>query len=155
MTIGQKHLIKCRCVLPQFKRAQHPPQHQFAVFSVINDDDTVKPRFAQCTNCGVVHKVTEIGRSEIVQGREAMSSMLTVADIKPALPELLAQVLENNKADLPTWEAVQFIYENQQWGNFVVLTTDTEGDTKQGKYVRLLGEKLFKVETYAREEAIK
>lgn len=155
MTTGQKHLVRCRCVLPQFKHATNPPAHQFTVFSVINDDNTVKPTFAQCTNCGVVHRVTEISRSQIIQGREAMGSILTIADIKPSLPEQLATVLEMNKADLPTWEAVQFIYENQQWGNFVVLTSDTEGDIKQGKYIRILGEKLFKVETYSREEVFK
>ena len=155
MTTGQKHLIKCRCVLPQYKHAVHPVPHQFTVFSVINDDNTVKPKFAQCTNCGVVHKVTEISRSEIVVGREDMKSMLTISDIRSSLPEQLAVVLENNQADLPTWEAVQFILENQQWGNFVVLTSDTEGDVKQGKYIRLLGERLFKIETYTRTEVIK
>lgn len=155
MTTGQKHLIKCRCVLPQYKHAVNPVPHHFTVFSIINDDNTVKPKFAQCTNCGVVHKVTEISRSEIVAGREDMKSMLTISDIRSSLPEQLAVVLENNQADLPTWEAVQFVYENQQWGNFVVLTSDTEGDVKQGKYIRLLGEKLFKIETYTRSEVIK
>lgn len=155
MIQGQKHLVKCRCVLPQFKRASDPPVHQFTVFSIINDDNTVKPKFAQCTNCGVIHRVYELGKSDVLSGREAMSSILTINDIRASLPEMLINVLENSKADLPTWEAVQFIYENKQWGNFVVLTSDTEGDIKQGKYVRLLGEKLFKVETYERTEVIK
>lgn len=155
MTTGQKHLVKCRCVLPQFKRAANPIQHQFTVFSIINDDNTVKPKFAQCNNCGVIHRVIEISKSEIVQGREAMSSIVTVADIKASLPESLTAILENNHADLPTWEAAQFIYENKQWGNWVVLTSDTEGDIKQGKYVRILGEKLFKIEAYERTEVVK
>lgn len=155
MSTGQKHLIKCRCVLPQYKHAVNPVPHQFTVFSVINDDNTVKPKFAQCTNCGVVHKVTEISRSQIVVGREDMKSMLSISDIKASLPEQLTAVLENSQADLPTWEAVQFIIETQQWGNFVVLTSDTEGDVKQGKYIRILGERLFKIETYTRSEVIK
>lgn len=155
MISGQKHLVKCRCVLPQYKNAVHPIPHQFIVFSIINDDNTVKPKFAQCTNCGVVHRVIEIGRSEIIQGREAMGSILTINDIKQSIPEQLATILESSHADLPTWEAVQFILETQQWGNFVVLTSDVEGDTKQGKYVRLLGEKMFKIETYERTEVVK
>ncbi len=155
MITGQKHLVRCRCVLPQFKHAANPPAHQFTVFSVINDDDSVKPKFAQCTNCGVIHRVYELGRSDIMPGREAMSSILSINDIRTSLHEMLIAVLENSKADLPTWEAVQFILENKQWGNFVVLTTDTEGDLKQGKYVRILGEKLFKIETYERVEVIK
>ncbi len=142
-------------MLPQFKHAIRPIPHQFTVFSIINDDDTVRKKFAQCTNCGVIHKVIEIGRSEIVQGREAMSSLLSIDDIKSSLPSQLAATLEANRADLPTWEAVQFIFENKQWGNFVVLTSDSEGGLRQGKYVQLLGDGVFKVETYLREKVIK
>lgn len=141
-------------MLPQFKHTPEPPVHQFIVFSII-DDDVVKPKFAQCTNCGVVHRVHELGKSDILPGREAMGSIITINDIRTSLPDTLVAVLENNKADLPTWEAVQFVYDNKQWGNFVVLTSDTEGDVKQGKYVRLLGEKMFKVESYERTEVIR
>jgi len=155
MPVGQKHLVKCRCVLPQFKRAMHPPAHQFVVFSTINDDDTVKLKYTQCTNCGVIHKVTELGRSEIIQNKEFMSSIISIDDIKMSLPPQLVSTLESCTADLPTWEAVQFIYENKQWGNWVVMTSDTDGDTKQGKYVVILGENMFKVETFVREEVIK
>ena len=156
MSTGQKHLVRCRCVLPQFKHLRNPPAHQFLVFSVINDDNTVKIKYSQCTNCGIVHKVNEINRSEIVSGKEAMSSILTVSDIKSSLPEQLCVILENNAVDdVSTWEAVQHIYENKQWGNFVVMTSDTDGSLKQGKYVRILGEKLFKVETYTRDEVIR
>lgn len=154
MIIGQKHLVKCRCVLPQFKQAAQPPRHQFVVFSII-DNDVVKPKYTQCPNCGLVHKVVEISRSEIIKNRESMPSLITIDDIRPSLPETLAAVLDNNHADLPTWEAVQFIIENKRWGEFVVLTSDTEDGQKQGKYVRLIGERLFKVDNYVRDEVIK
>jgi hypothetical protein len=148
---GQKHLIKCRCVLPQFKKMVDPLLHQFIVFSVI-EDDNVKLKYSQCPNCGIVHRITEIGKSEIIQGREAMQSLITIDDIKPGLPENLRFILEKNNADLPSWEAVSFYYENKLWGNFVVLTSDTDSSVKQGKYVRLLGDSLFKVESYTRED---
>lgn len=154
MPTGQKHLVKCRCVLPQFKRSENPIQHQFIVFSVIDDNDSVKPKFAQCPNCGIVHRVIELSKSEIIGGRELMKSIMTIEDIKQSLPEKLASILEANEADLPTWEAAQFIIENKQWGNFVVMTSDRDGDIRQGKYVRILGETLFKVESYCREEVI-
>jgi len=155
MTSGQKHLVKCRCVLPQFKKLVHPIVHQFTVFSIINDDDTVKPKFSQCNNCGIIHRIIEIGHSEIIKGREAMSSIITIEDVKSSLPEQLVSILENNKADLPSWEAAQFMYENKKWDQFIVLTSDIEGDIKQGKYLRILGEKLFKIESYLRDEIIK
>lgn len=151
---GQKHLIQCRCVLPQYKRAVHPLQHQFIVFSIIEDDDRVRSKFAQCNNCGVIHKVIDICRSEIMTGREAMSSLVSVDDLKNSLPVNLVKILESNQADLPTWELAAFVYENKQWGEFVVLSSDVESGLRQGKYVRILGENLFKVDSYAREEII-
>lgn len=147
---GQKHLIKCRCILPQFKKMANPLFHQFIVFSIIENDE-VKLKYSQCPNCGIVHRVTEIGKSDIIQGREVMQSMLTIDEIKHSLPENLRLILEKNNVDLPTWEAVAFYFENKLWGNFVVLTSDVDSNVKQGKYVRLLGESLFKVESYTQE----
>jgi myosin-crossreactive antigen len=154
MVTGLKHLITCRCILQQFKRQQNPPSHQFVVFSII-DDDVVEQKFVTCNNCGIVHRVTEINKSEIVQGREEMKSIVTIDDIKLSLPARLSDLLESNNADIATWEYVQYIYENKQWGNFVVLTMDEESGTRQGKYVRILGENMFKVEPFVREEIIK
>lgn len=150
MPSGLKHLIKCRCTLPQYKRLANSPAHQFIVFSVIDDDDRVVPKFVQCNNCAIVHKVIEINKSEIVP-RESLSSTLTVDDIRPSIPEQLATILDTNKADLPSWEAARFIIENKKWDEFVVISCDVEDGFKQGKYVRILGERLFKVETFMKE----
>jgi len=147
---GQKHLIRCRCILPQFRRHPDPPLHQFVVFSVL-DDDKVRPHFVQCNNCGIVHKVTDILVSEIVKGREHMKSLKTVDDVRLGMPEQLAAVLEANGADLATWEAVSFTLEHQRWGDYVVISSDTDGAVSQGKYIKILGQGLFKVETYVRD----
>jgi hypothetical protein len=155
MPTGQRHLITCRCILQQFKRLSNPPQHQFTVFSVIDDSDCVVPSYAQCNNCGIVHRIIDLCKSEIVPGKESMQSIVTIGDIEASLPEKLALILRSNDADLSSWLAAQFVYENKRWGEFVVLTTDTDGDSKQGKYVRILGEQLFKVESYVRDEVVK
>lgn len=154
MSRGQKHLIKCRCVLPQFKKLENPPPHKFIVFSVINDDETVVTKFCQCNNCGIIHKVFDVCRSEILQTKESMSSIIKVEDIKPSLHPNFSNILEVNTADIATWEAVQFIVENKKWGEFVVLTTETEGDEIHGKYIRILGESLCKVESFSRSTGI-
>lgn len=154
MASGLKHLITCRCVLPQFKRMPDAPQHQFVVFSAIEDDGNFRTRFAQCNNCGIIHKVTDYCRSEVVS-RESMGALTTIDDVKVGLPPQLAALLEANQADLATWEMAQFILENKQWGNFVVLTTDEEDGMRQGKYVRIMSETMFKVESFMREEVIK
>ncbi len=149
---GQRHLIKCRCVLPQYKGVTNPPVHQFIVFSVINDSDVVKPKYAQCNNCGIIHKVTDICVSEILSGKEAMSSVVKIEDIKLSLPSNLSDILERNNVDIATWEAAQFILENKEWGNFVILAQEEESGTRQGKYVRIMSETFFKVESFSREE---
>ena len=154
MVTALKHLVTCRCILPQFKRMDDPPQHQFVVFSVIEDDGSLRVRFTQCNNCGIIHKVTEINRSEIV-AKESMASIATIDDVKLSIPPQLALVLEANDVDLSTWELAQFIIENKRWGDFVVLSTDEDAGLRQGKYVRIIGENLFKVETFTRDEVIK
>lgn len=155
MKIGQKHLIKCRCVLQQFKRQDEPPSHQFVVFSIIDENGDVVPKLAQCNNCNVIHRVTDLTRSEVVFGKEVAASIVTIDDVRGSLPENLAKILETNQADLPTWEATQFAYENKQWGQFIVMTTEADGVMRQGKYVKILGENMFKVEPFERDEVFK
>lgn len=149
---GQRHLIKCRCVLPQYKGVTNPPVHQFVVFSIITDTDSVKQKFAQCNNCGIVHKVTDICVSEILAGKEAMASVVKIEDVKLSLPPNLSDILERNNVDVATWEQAQFIIENKEWGNFVILAQEEESGTRQGKYVRIMSETFFKVESFSREE---
>jgi hypothetical protein len=141
--------------MPQFKNMQNPPPHQFVTFSVIDDNDRVQHKFAQCNNCGVIHKITDICKSEILSSKEDMGSILKIDDIKPGMPPNLSKILEINDADLPSWEYANFIFENKLWGNFVVLTSDVEQGTRHGKYVQILGENLFKVNTFSREEIVK
>lgn len=154
MPTAQKHVIQCRCIMSQFKRIKDPPRHKFVVLSVIDDSDKVLTKFVQCNNCGVIHKVTDISKSEILQGREHMSSIVSIDEVKSSINPKLAGVLEANNCDQPTWEMVQFIIENQKWGEFVVLTSDVEEGMRQGKIVKILGESLFKVESFIREEVV-
>lgn len=155
MSSGLKHLIQCRCILPQFKRLKDPPRHKFVVFSVISDDNATVPKFVQCNNCGIIHKVIDVGRSEIVSGREFMSSIMSIEEIKSSLPEKLGGLLESNGCDLPTWEAAKFIVENQRWGEYVVLSSDEEDGMRQGKIVTIIAENLVKVDSFTREEVIR
>lgn len=150
----QKHLIRCRCILPQFKQLQDAPLHQFTVLSIIDDDGNVKTKYAQCNNCGVVHRVVDICKSEILTGNEGSPAITTIDDVKASLPENIVALLDVHDVDLATWECVRFIIENQRWGDIVVLASDVAGDERHGKYVRILGERLYKVESFVREERV-
>ena len=151
---GAKHLVECRCVLPQFKSRKDPPRHKFVVFSIISENDIVEPKFAQCNNCGTIHKVLDICKSEIQIGKENASSILGIDDIKVSLPKDLTYILEKYKLDLPSWEHASFIVDNKRWGDFIVLEQEEDSGIKQGKYVRILGENFFKIENFTREEYI-
>ncbi len=152
MPSGMKHLVKCRCVMHQFKKMKDPPRHQFIVFSILNDDSTVVPKFAQCNNCGLIHKVVDICKSEIIEKKEDSQLVLGIEDIKVSIGERISNLLESNRCDLPTWEAAQFILENKSWGEFVVLTSESEDGVTQGKVLQILGENLLKVVPFSREE---
>ncbi len=81
-----------------------------------------------------------------------MNSIVKVEDIKLSLPPNLSDILERNNVDVSTWEQAQFILENKEWGNFVILAQEEESGTRQGKYVRIMSETFFKVESFSREE---
>jgi hypothetical protein len=152
-TFGQKHLIKCRCVLPQFKNKPDSKQHRFVVFSEVIED-VAKQKYAQCNNCGLIHKIVDICTSEILQGKEGMSSILLIEDIKAGLNPNLVGILERHQCDLPTWEHAQYVVDNKCWGDIIILTNDNEDDDKIIKYMRVLGETLFKVDSHTRKDVI-
>jgi hypothetical protein len=145
-----KHRVDCKCILPQFKNIDPVIFHKFVVFSVIDIDGSCIPSYAQCNNCGVIHRVTEIGKSEIVR-KEASQAIKSIDDIKLSLPTRLVGLLEQAEVDLPTWQEAEFIIHNKMWGRVVLLSKEQEGQLMSGKYVLILGDSLFRVETFEKE----
>ena len=153
---GQKHIIECRCILPTLKSRKNPPLHKFVVFSVIAQDrsgkESVNEKFAQCNNCGVVHRIFEIGKSEILANRENLPSCLTIEDIKFGLPENVKMILESYDCDLATYEHVKFMRDNRSTGH-VVLTKETNEDRIDGKVLKYDG-RTFKIEPFSAQAEI-
>jgi hypothetical protein len=152
-SFGQKHLVSCRCVLPQFKNSTSPIVHKFVVFSEVKDGNVVV-KFAQCNNCGIIHKIIDICTSEIMPNKEAMSSILSIEDIKPSLNQKLSSILERHNCDLPTWEHAKYIIENKRWGEFIILTSDDDKEEKIIKFAQVISEGLFKVDSKIRKDTI-
>ncbi len=150
---GIKHLLECKCILPQFKNVSPIVFHKFVVFSIIDEDGSIIPSYAQCNNCGVIHKILEVGQSEILK-KEASAAIQTADDIKLSLPEKLIGVLEASDCDLSIYQEVQFILENKKWGRGVVLSREKNGDNVEGKFLLILGESLFKIESFLREDGL-
>jgi len=141
-------------MLPQYRGRKDPVFHKFIVFSVIDDSDTVIPKYVQCNNCGAVHKVYDICKSEMITGKDELNTVTTVSEIRRGLPVDLREILESYDCDLPIWENVLFIYLNQLWGQTVVMTRDTMNDEVQGKVLRLNGEDSIMIENYIISESV-
>lgn len=118
----------------------------------MGDNGELEPRLAQCNNCGLLHRVTELTHSELINGRESAQSIATIDDVRASVPDQLGSILDRAGADLATWEAAKFCIDEQRWGDVIVLTSDVVDGLRQGKYVRILGPSLFKVDTFTRDE---
>lgn len=150
---GIKHLVSCHCMLPQYANRKNPLFHKFIVFSEIDDNDAVVPKIVSCNNCGAVHKITEIGKSEISIDRN-INSQMTKEDIASCLPDNLTKILDSYKVDLSTWEEAKFYIDNQKWGSTIVLVKDEEKGIVQGKVLHVLGSTSFRIETFVRNDEV-
>lgn len=149
MKSGIKHLVQCHCILPQYKHVDEPTFHQFVVFSIIDEEsDTVTPKFASCNNCGAVHKVIDICKSELVTGRDEVVTQMAIEDFRMSLPSDLFELLLAYQKEVADFEHAQFLIENEKWKDHVILTREEIDDMVQGKLVKFLGPEKFRVESY-------
>ena len=140
---GIRHLIECHCVLPQYRNKNPPVFHKFIVFSAINDDQ-VQKKLAQCNNCGILHRIVDICKSEIVHGLEEGASLRTIEDLKISLPQRLSDFLVTQKLDIATWEFIEFLIDNKSEKDVVISRTEA-GDITQLKILQINADGTFKV----------
>jgi hypothetical protein len=151
---GVKHLIECHCILPQYKTKKNPVFHKFIVFSEIDESDTVVPKFVQCNNCSVVHKVFDICKSEISAGRDELRTVITIDEVRLGMPGDVQHILDSYSCDLPTWEMTKYIIDNERWNESVVLDQEQIGESTQGKSLVVLSKNTFKIESFIRKDII-
>lgn len=128
--------------------------HKFVVFSMIDESDTVVPKFVQCNNCGTVHKVYDICKSEIITGKDELKNVAKIDDFRFALPNDLVNLLLSYSCDICIWENVFFAITKEQWGAKIVLTRETVNDDTLGKVLTIKNEKQFLVEDYVLSESL-
>ena len=150
MTSGIKHLVQCHCILPQYKHVDEPTFHQFVVFSIIDEEsDTVTPKFASCNNCGAVHKVIDICKSELVTGRDEVVTQMVIEDFRMSLPgDLFELLLAYQKEVAAQLAPAPFWIEHDTRQDPIGLTREEIEDRVQGKLVKFLGPERFRVESY-------
>ena len=151
---GIKHLIQCHCILNQFKHIDNAPLHHFVVFSEIDDNNDIIIKFALCNNCGVVHKVEGICKSKVLLGKENLATITKIKDIEIFLDKNLCNILKAYNCEISTWEYIQFVINNEKWGEKIILTKEKIDGQITGKVLIVDNQNKFKVETYIREEFI-
>lgn len=147
---GAKHLLNCRCILPTLKGRKDPPLHSFVVFSEEHDGKFIE-RYVTCNNCGVVHRVIDFCRSEIVNNFEGTSSSLTINDIKLSIQSGINDILETYNCDIADYEHVKFMVDNNV-SDFIVLSHEFNDDRKSGKILKHKGDGKFEIEPFSRSE---
>lgn len=150
---GVKHLVDCNCILPQMRGKNPPLFHSFVVFSTILDDGSIVEKHAQCNNCGIIHRVYDIRKSELLK-KEQHASVQTIEDVSLSLPTELSSILLSYKCDIASWEHAQFIFENEKWGDFIVISREFEDGITNGKRLVIAGQKKFKIEPITFSEVI-
>lgn len=150
-TEGIKHLIECHCILPQYRRLETPIYHKFVVFSVV-EDDVVEPKFVQCNNCSIIHKVTDICKSEIVAGLEFSNAVTRIDEVRENIPDQIASFLEKANSDMATWENVAFLIENSLGGFEVPIAKEESGGLTQVKMLSVDEKGKVKIKTVTRNE---
>lgn len=151
---GFKHLVQCHCILPQYRDRKDPVFHKFVVFSEIDDNDQVKPKNAQCNNCGVIHKVFDICKSEIVHSKEEMKTLISKKDIQLMLPNKLSEILDAYNVDIATWEQAKFIIKNKKWGSHILLNRDETDYEETGKILKIIDSNEFIVDLESTQKYI-
>ena len=135
-------------------KGKNPPVfHSFIVFSIVSVDSSVLEKFAQCNNCGIIHRVYDICKSELLK-KEQHVSVQSIADVGLSLPSELNNILVTYKCDIATWEHVQFIFENEKWGESIVIAREIEDGITNGKRLVVDGSKKFKIEPITFSEVV-
>lgn len=139
---GIKHLIECHCHLAIRKEIYH----KFPVYSKISEDKVV-PHYEKCTNCGTLHKIIEICKSEFITGKEDAKMCLTKDDYIEMLPEKIATALIKNESDVSSYAHALDIIEEKRWGEIIVLSRETMPDSQIVKTMEILSESQIRIQS--------
>jgi|TARA_R110000851_G_scaffold117451_5_gene244170 hypothetical protein len=151
---GLKHLVQCHCILPQYRKMKDPVFHKFVVFSTIDNNDNVEPKNVQCNNCGVIHKVFDICKSEILHSKEDLKTLISKKDIQMMLPNKLSEILDSYDVDLPTWEQAHFIIKNKLWNSQILISRDETDYEETGKVLKIINLNDFVIDVQTTQKYI-
>lgn len=130
-----------------------PPLHKFIAFSEIEPPGVIVPSLVQCPNCGAVHKIKEVGLSEVLRKEDAMS-VLTIDEIKSSLPEKLVERFTGYELELHQWMEIKWVFDNEQWGRNIILTKESADGLVSGKYTQAISKDIWRFASFSREDLV-
>jgi hypothetical protein len=98
--------------------------------------------------------VYDLCKSEIVTGKDELRSVSTKKEVGFSIPGDLRDLLETYGCDLPTWELIKFVLDEQRWGEKIILSHETVGDETTGKVLTVVSGDRFMLESYISRETI-
>ena len=146
MTIGQRHLVECHCILPIYKDKKPEVYHKFSVYSRINKKNgKIIPKYVNCNNCGITHYVYEFCKTEIKIGKEDIGSARNINEISLGLPQKIVQVLESYNASIDLFEEIEDIFDQEIFPKSLVVKREIIDENYNLKILKILGKDKFKI----------
>lgn len=150
------HLIECTCVLPTLRQdnLEDVIYHKFPVFSSVDENNNFNCSYEACNNCGVIHKVTSMGMSEISLGEDEAKNILTIEDMKFMIPTRLGDLLEKYNCEKWKWQEVLFMFQNNIWGKPTVIDSEykQEYEKRTGKLLIMNSKTEFLIKPFESDE---
>ena len=106
------------------------------------------PKHAKCNNCGVVHNVVDIGKSEILPGQET-GAVMDIDDVKIMMPDSLNRMLSTYNCDIATWENVLFVLQHNKFPSSIVLDRNEENGVISGKILDMKDYTVYSIRPYS------
>ena len=144
---GIKHLIECHCYLAIFKKRKKLFNHKFAVYSKLDEFNSVIPKIFKCNNCDALHRVVGIGKSELIPGKDQTKLTLTKDELSLMIPNKIKNILEDYNSDISNYDHVIDIIEERRWGEFIVLKRDIIDENENVKILTINGKDNIKIST--------
>jgi len=123
-----------------------PPHYAFPVLSKISKNGQVNDKNVKCPNCGRMHCVYEIGRSNVISG----GSYRELDDVKRTLPDDLVKALDEHGCDYITYEECELAIKKRVKNNRkIILTREYSDGEITGKCVLIKKNGDFLLESYS------
>ena len=153
--LGVKHLVECHCTLKIYQGKEDHLFHKFPVYSLYDENKKIITKMAKCNNCETIHKVYDIGRSEIIRGgKDKNVAEISVDDIALMIDKKIANVLRTYDCDISVWENVYDVIDKEAWEFPIILSREIIEGQYHVKILSIISDSKFKIVSKKIEDEI-